>query len=58
MRLGFEQQIRSWQRRKQVTVMLGDVYDGQMWKEVKDIAGRSFVEDWRSVPADPKRGLV
>lgn len=49
LRPEFEKQVRAWHKRRPVAGMLCDVYDGYMWKNIKDQLNRAFVDDWRSL---------
>ncbi|KAG2190839.1 hypothetical protein INT47_005589 [Mucor saturninus] len=49
LRPGFEQKIGLWNDELKVADTMCDVYDGKMWKELKDSDGLSFVARPRSL---------
>jgi len=48
-RPGFVDKINHWRNRNQVPGVLSDVYDGQMWNELRDIDGNQFNSDHYSL---------
>ncbi|KAG2191149.1 hypothetical protein INT47_012155 [Mucor saturninus] len=49
LRPGFEARIRHWNSDLKIPQTMCDVYDGAMWKDVKDINGAQFTADPRSL---------
>ncbi|OAD68578.1 hypothetical protein PHYBLDRAFT_63514 [Phycomyces blakesleeanus NRRL 1555(-)] len=49
LRPGFEEQIRHWNTELKIVDTMCDIYDGAMWKELKDASGVSFVACPRSL---------
>ena len=43
-RQGFLDKCNEWQNRsKEDTNFIGDVYDGEVWRDLKEIGGRPFL---------------
>ena len=42
-RKGFKDKMNHWQKRQQCDGMMGDVYDGNVWKDFQSVGGAPFL---------------